>query len=202
MISTITPGSSGSVTLTVATRVGHRLTISVPGRTLVYSVIAGTQENGHVPDLFVGEHIATKGARTGKFTLSATSIHIYPRQHTVGGTVASVTLVSYRMLGTDGKQYIVRINAKTAYTLNGKKSSGAAVRRGVHIRVRGYDALESAQRGLPTIIAAHVSIIVHTTQAKVKAGATPTRAPTRVSATMHRAKGSTAAAASVAVTGG
>jgi hypothetical protein len=171
VITGITPASAGGVALTVKARHGHLLRIDAPGQILVYSVIGGSQQNGRVLDLFVGEHISAKGSRAGKFELLASAIHVYPHQHTVGGTVASVLPGVYRIVASDGKQYIIHTNAKTSYTLNGKLATRAVVLRGRHIRVRGYDALLSAERGFPTIIAAHVSVTVHVTKPKVK---TPT----------------------------
>lgn len=81
----------------------------------------------------------------------------------------------------DGTQYIVHITPKTGYSLNGKPSLLAAVKVKMHIRARGYDALRSDQPRIVTIIASHVSIIIHVphkAKPKVKVkGAVPTPTP-------------------------
>jgi len=167
-ITGITKAASGSMMLAVHTRLGQVLQILAPGRVLVYSVIGGIQQNGRIFDLFVGEHIATKGLRTGKYAQTAAAIHVYPRLHTVGGTAASVLPGVYRMLGADGRQYIIHTTASTTYTLNGKLAAATAIKPGQHLRVRGFDALLSQERGFPTMIASHISIIVSTSRAKTK----------------------------------
>jgi hypothetical protein len=175
------------------------LSIAAPGQTLVYSVVGGIQQDGRVPDLFVGEHIAVKGTRTGKFTMSASAIHVYPRQHTVGGTVESMLPGAFRISGSDGKQYSIRVNGKTGYTLNGKPSLVRAIRLGSHIRVRGYDALQSSERGVYTIIAAHVRIIVHTTHAKASPTPKVKPAKTRKGTGSASVQGAPAAASATPV---
>jgi hypothetical protein len=167
----------GSVVLTLRGRHGHVLRIDAPGQAQVYTITSGIQQNAHVLDLFVGEHISVRGTRVGKFEERAISIHVYPHQHTIGGTVASVLPGAVRIVTTAGKQYIVRVTARTSYTLNGKLSTIATVRPRMHIRVRGYDALHNDLRSIPSIIAAHISVIVHTPKVHTaKKKPTPARA--------------------------
>jgi hypothetical protein len=189
VIATITPASAGGVVLLLKARHGHVLRIDAPGLAQVYAVIGGTQQNAHVPDLFVNEHISVRGTRIGKYEVRATAIHVYPHQHTVGGLVAGVLPGTYRITSSDGKQYIIHTTPKTAYTVNGKRDSAASVRLGLHVRVRGTDVLHNDQRAFPTIIAAHVSVTVHVHVVKTKKP-TVKKSTTKLSAS-SRAKKST-----------
>lgn len=188
VIAAIAPAPAGAVVLTVRAHHGHVLRIDAAGLTQVYMKTADGQQNAHVLALLVGEHISAHGKRAGKFELAADSIHVYPHTRTFGGTVASILPGRYRLVAADGSQAIVHTSTHTTYTLNGKRASAAAVRVNMHIRVRGYDALLSDQRSIPTLIGTHVSIIVHqhavhhrthsARNAHSTAGATPLPSPT------------------------
>ena len=160
VITAIQPAPLGGRVLTVRARRGHMLQIDAPGRA---AVAYGTPaQPAHVLDLLVGERISARGSRVGKFELVATSIHVYPRQRTVGGTVAAILPGLYRITNpADGSQFIIRLTPRTIYTLNGKAATAAAVAVGTHIRVHGYDALHENQKSIPTLVATHVNVTVH-----------------------------------------
>jgi hypothetical protein len=182
----------GMVVLTVRGHHGRLLRIDAPTGTLIYAQSTAGQQTGSVADLFVGEHIAAKGKRLGKFELQAGSIHVYPHQHTIGGTVAAITAGRLLLRASDGTVYIVHTSSGTVYYLNGKLAGPSAVRIGVHVKVRGTDALRSDQRGTLTMLASRISVTVHvhttrpssrkTTKPSKTAG-TPTPTPRRTQGT-------------------
>jgi len=150
----------GSVVLDVRRRGrrSHLLRIVAPGRaTVVYAT-----DPARVLDLLVGERISARGARIDKFALLAGSIHVYPRVHTVGGTVTSIIPGAYHIVSaTDGSGYIVRATGRTVYTTD-KGQTGSlhpAIAVGARIRARGYDALHNDQRRIPRLIATHITIL-------------------------------------------
>ena len=161
VIAAISVDRKGGVVLTVRAHHGHLLRIDAGAQTLVYTNGAGGNQSAHVLDLLVGEHIAARGTRAGKFELAATAIHVYPHQHTVGGAVASILPGRIRIMAANHIQYIIHTTSSTSYTLNGKKTAATSVLVGRHIRVRGYDSLHSDMRSIETIIASHVSVIIH-----------------------------------------
>ena len=161
VISALGPASKGGVVLTVRGRHGHILRIDAPARALVYTTIAGTQQTAHVQDLVAGEHISAKGTRLGKFELSATAIHVYPHTRTLGGAVQSVLPGKYRVLASDGSQFIARTSIHTKYFLNGVAATAAIVKRNVHIRAYGYVALRSDQGHMVTLIVSRISVTIH-----------------------------------------
>lgn len=166
------PAPGGAVTLAVRAHHNHILRIDAPGRA---AVLYGAQP-AHVLDIAVGQKIAVRGVRLGKFEMEAGSIRIYPRSRTVGGAVASILPGAYRIVSsTDGSQVIVHVTPYTSFTLNGRPATRASVKMGLHIRVYGYDALHSAQKNIPTLIARHVSVIVHQHRVRVKAHRIKTR---------------------------
>jgi hypothetical protein len=183
-IAAIAPAPAGGVVLSVHAHHGHALRIDAPGKTLVYMTTADGQQTARVPDLVVGQHISATGTRVGAFALAAQSIHVYPHQHTVGGAVASILPGRYRITASDGSQTIIHITIHTTFTLNGKDATAAAVATGLHIRVRGYDALHNDERSIPTLIASHVSIIIHN-HAKETPTLTPAPAKTPIPTTMR-----------------
>jgi hypothetical protein len=177
--------SHGTVVLTVRGHHGRLLRVDAPAGTLVYAQAASGQQTAAVADLFVGEHISAKGKRLGKFELQAASIHVYPHQHTIGGTVTASAPGRLVLRTTAGTSYIVHTSASTVYYLNGKLAGPSAVHVGVHIKVRGTDALRSDQRGTLTMLASRVSVTVHiqtphkTTKKKTSTGTgTPSPTPT------------------------
>ena len=181
VITAIAPAPVNAVTLTVRGHHGHVLRIDAPGQTRVYTKVGSQEQTARVLDLQLGEHISVHGKRVGKFELLADAVHVYPHQRTIGGMVASILPGRIRIVAGDGTQYIVHITPKTGYSLNGKPSLLAAVKVKMHIRARGYDALRSDQPRIVTIIASHVSIIIHVphkAKPKVKVkGAVPTPTP-------------------------
>jgi hypothetical protein len=168
----VAASTAGGVRLTLKAR-HHVLTIDAPTSTLVYALVAGTQQTAHVLNLAVGEHIAVKGTRVGKFEMIASSIHVYPHQHTVGGVAAIVQPGQVRMTTSTDSQYIVQLTSQTTYSLNGQKIPTYTLRAGLHIRVRGYDSLADAPHSTPTLIAAHVSVTIHVTTVKKKGTPAP-----------------------------
>jgi len=161
VITAIVLAPANAVTLTVRGHHGHMLRIDAPGQTRVFTKVGSQEQTARVLDLQVGEHVSAHGKRVGKFELLADAVHVYPHQRTLGGTVASILPGRIRIVAGDGTQYIVHITPKTGYSLNGKPSLLAAVKVKMHIRARGYDALRSDQPRIVTIIASHVSIIIH-----------------------------------------
>ena len=150
----------GSVVLDVRRRGrrSHLLRIVAPGRaTVVYAT-----DPARVLDLLVGERISARGARIDKFALLTGSIHVYPRVHTIGGTVTSIIPGAYHIVSaTDGSGYIVRATGHTVYTTD-KGQTGSthpAIAVGARIRARGYDALHNDQRRIPRLIATHITIL-------------------------------------------
>jgi len=161
-IAAIAPAPHGTVVLTVRAHRGHTLRITAPGAA---AVVYGAQP-ARVLDLLVGEKIGTRGTRTDKFALTASFIHVYPRQRTVGGAVAGLLPGSYRVVsGSDNTQYIIHTTSRTVYTLNGRPTAASGIVAGTHIRVRGYDALHNTEKHIPVIIATHVTVVPrhHTT---------------------------------------
>jgi len=158
VITAIARATDGSAVITVRGRRGHVLRIAAAGRV---GVIYGT-ESAHVPDLIVGEKIVAHGTRTEKFELMAASIRVYPRQRTVGGTVSGRLPGSYRIVDTyNNTQYVIHTIASTTYARDGHPTATAVIAPGTHIKVRAYDELHNDQRGIPVLIATHISIIVH-----------------------------------------
>ncbi len=166
----------GAVVLDVRPRGrrSHLLRVVAPGRA---AVVYATNP-ARVLDLVVGERISARGTRTGKFALLASSIHVYPRLHTVGGTVTSVIPGAYRIVSaTNGAAYVVRTTSQTVYTadqtLTGSTRPIIAV--GMRVRARGYDALHNDQRGLPRLIASHITILArhHSSRRGLKSSAAP-----------------------------
>jgi hypothetical protein len=169
-VTAIAPGSGAGVVLTVRARRGHMLRIDVPGQT---PVLYGTQAI-HGRDLFVGAKISAHGTRLDKFELQASSIKVYPRLHTVGGTIASVQPGLIRLVSsTDGSAIIVQTDANTHYYSNGKAATAAAVKVGLHARVYGSDALPGAQKNVTAINARSVSLIIHQSTHPTKKAAFP-----------------------------
>jgi hypothetical protein len=175
----------GMVVLTVRGHHGRLLRIDAPTGTLIYAQSGTVQQTASVADLFVGEHIAAKGKRLGKFELQAGSVHVYPHQHTIGGMVTVLAAGRLVLRDSGGTAYIVHTTASTAYYLNGKLAGPSAVRIGLHIKVRGTDALRSDQRGTLTMLASRISVTVHiqtphkTTKKKTSKGTgTPSPTPT------------------------
>ncbi len=160
-IATITPATAGAVVLMVHGRHGHMLRIDAPGKTEVYTQSIDGRQTGNVLDLFVGDHISAKGTRVGKFEITAQSIHVYPHTRLVGGAVVSVLPGRYRLLASNGTQYIIHTTIHTVYLESSKPTIPAAVKVGIHIRVRGYDALHSDQKRIETLVATRVIVIVH-----------------------------------------
>jgi len=138
-------------------RHGHVLLINAPGK----AAVVYDRQSAHVQDLVVGERVAASGRRVGAFSLLATRIRVYPHAHSVGGLVASVLPGRYRIVdGATGQQYVIHVAQGARYLVNGKPATAAAVKVGLHVRVRGFDALHSDQKGLPTINATRVSVAV------------------------------------------
>lgn len=153
--------SDGSVVLDVR-RKGHgshllRVVATSHATTVVYAT-----NPARVLDLALGERISAHGARTDKFALLASSIHVYPRIHTVGGTVTSIIPGAYRIVSaTSGRQYVVRTTSFTVYTTSqGQRESGhPGITVGMRLRAGGYDALHNDQRRIPRLIATHITIL-------------------------------------------
>jgi hypothetical protein len=159
-ITAITSVQAGGIRITLKGR-HHLLTVDAPARTVVFALVAGTQQNARVLNLAVGQHIAVKGARVGKFEMLATSIHVYPHQHSVSGVAASVLPGFVHLTVSTGGQYIIRLTPVTTYSLNGQKTNPITLRAGLHLRIRGYDSMYNSPNTIPTLIAAHISVTIH-----------------------------------------
>jgi len=152
----------GSVVLDVRQRGrrAHLLRIVAPGR----ASVAYATNPARVLDLLVGERISTRGKRIDKFVLLASSIHVYPHIHTVGGTVTSIIPGAYRIVSaTNGGAYIVRTTGRTVYTTDRGQRGGVHpdIAVGMRLRVSGYDALHNDQRSIPRLIATHITVLAH-----------------------------------------
>jgi hypothetical protein len=160
-ITAISAPRHGSTALSVRGNRGHMLRVDATAQTLVYMTISGQKETAHATDLLVGEHIHASGKRTGKFQLTASTIHVYPHSHTVGGTLTGESAAGYAITAQDGSRYVIQPAKNARYVLNGKPSTAGMLKNGVHIRARGYFALHSSRPGIPTLIATYVSATVH-----------------------------------------
>ncbi len=159
----VTPGAGGAVVLSVLASHRHVLTVIVaPTATVLYG-----PDKGVIGNLVIGERVVAHGVRQNKYWLAATSVRVYLRQHTIGGTVTAATATPslvYTLLSPNGGgQHAIRTTARTVYSMGGHIVAAALVRVGTHIRARGYD-LPRGQNGqgntIPTLIATHVTILI------------------------------------------
>jgi len=157
VITAVSSQRADGVTVTVRARHGHLLLIDVPaGATVLYGA-----QTAQTQDLRAGMIIVARGVRVGKFALTATFIHVYPRRHTLGGKVTALSGGDFQVWDSaHGRGFVVLHTGQTVYTLGGKRASVAALHVGLHVRVRGVDALHPSPSGMAGLVAAHVSVLV------------------------------------------
>jgi hypothetical protein len=205
IITAIVPGPDGlgEVMLTVSARRGHILHIIAPG----FTPVQYGQQSARVFDLRVGQNVAARGTRSGKFDLDATLVQVYPHNHTIGGTVRRVLPGSLRIYSSaKRREFIVHFTAGTSFSAGGKPATMDGITVGTRIRARGYDLLRGDPHGLPILDATRISILspAHHARARVHHVRATKRPPSRaqrpaVAATATQQPQSTPSAAATRV---
>jgi len=157
IITRIDAAAERAVTLTVRPRHGHVVRIDAPAS----ATVTHGDQTARPGDLVVGLEIGAHGRRVDKFELLAATIRVRVHHHAVGGAVTSLARGLIRLVNArTGRRFTIRLTSHTRYTWAGKPVTAARLQTGMPISAHGYDALRDDQRGVLTMIADHVTVLV------------------------------------------